>query len=95
MNEYQILDRATKATAILENPVYQEAWDSTRLAIIALIEKTPMSEVQTAEDLRRCLKLLRDVRLNLELFMKQGKVASFNLAAEKSRKDNPLRNLFR
>lgn len=95
MNEYQILDRATKATAILENPVYQEAWDSTRLAIIALIEKTPMSEVQTAEDLRRCLKLLRDVRLNLELLMKQGKVASFNLAQEKSRKDNPLRNLFR
>ena len=95
MNEAQLMERSEKARAVLDNPIYQEGWDATRLAIIALIEKTPMSEVQTAEDLRRCLKLLRDVRLNLELFMKQGKVASFNLEQQKARKDNPLRNLFR
>lgn len=95
MNEHQLVDRADKARAVLESPVYQEAWDATRAAIISLIETTPLSQTETAEDLRRCLKLLRDVRSNLELFAKQGKVASFRLAQEKARSTNPLRNLFR
>lgn len=95
MTPEQAIERANKAKAILESPVYMESWDNTRQAIIAMIEKTPLSDHQTAEDLRRCLKLLRDVRANLELAMSQGKLASFRLEEEKRRKDNPLRNFFR
>lgn len=99
MNDMQLIERADRARAILESPVYTQAWDDTRAAIIMLIETTPLSQTQTAEDLRRCLKLLRDVRSNMELFMKQGKVASFKLeqekAQEKARRENPLRKIFR
>lgn len=95
MTPAQLIDRAGKAKAILDSPIYQESWDNTRAAIIALIEKAPLSDHQTAEDLRRCLKLLRDVRANLELAMNQGKLASFRLEEEKKRRENPLRNFFR
>ena len=94
-NEQKLVDRAARAQAVLESDIYQEAWENTRAAIIQLIEKTPLSETETAEDLRRCLKLLRDVRANLELVLNQGKIASFRLAEEEKRRKNPLRNLFR
>ena len=56
----QELDRATKAKAVLESPVYNESYEMVRNAIIDRIEKCPLSDTQVAEDLRRCLKLLRD-----------------------------------
>jgi len=95
MNDAEFLDRANKAKAILESPIYQESYENTRKAIISRIESTPLADTQAAEDLRRCLKLLRDVRANLELAMSQGKVALFNIEREKSRKTSPLRNFFR
>jgi hypothetical protein len=95
MSDAELLDRANKALAVLENPIYAEAWENTRQSIIALIEKTPLSDTETAERLRICLKLLRDVRANLELMVNQGKIASFRLAEEKQRRENPLRHLFR
>ena len=95
MTPGQLMERADQARHVLENQTYQAAWDDTRAAIIALIEKTPLADTQTAEDLRRCLKLLRDVRANLEASMNQGKLASFRLEQEKKRSENPLRNLFR
>jgi len=89
------IDRANKALAILDNPVYAESFQMVRAAIIDRIERCPLAETQTAEDLRRCLRLLNDVKLNLEVAVKQGKVASFRLEQDKQRKENPLRNLFR
>ncbi|MGH7745236.1 MAG: hypothetical protein ACREQ5_10625 [Candidatus Dormibacteria bacterium] len=95
MTDGELADRAVRATALLGDPLYRESWELTRAAIISLIEQTPLSEHDTAEDLRRCLKLLRDVRANLELVMNQGKIASFRLEEEKRRKANPLRSFFR
>jgi len=89
------VDRADKARAILESPVYIEAWDAVRNAIIERIERCSLTDTQTAEDLRRCLKLLKDVRLNIEVMLKDGKVEAFKLSAEADRAKNPLRNFFR
>ena len=89
------IDRADKAKAILESPIYQESYDGVRTAIIERIEKCSLTDTQTAEDLRRCLKLLKDVRLNLEVMLNHGKVEKFQLQQELERKKNPLRNLFR
>ena len=89
------LERADKAKAILESPLYQEAYDGVRAAIIERIEKCSLTDTQTAEDLRRCLKLLKDVRLNLEVMLNHGKLERFNLQQDEARKKNPLRNLFR
>ena len=90
-----IIDRANKAKAVLESPAYQEAYDLCRAAIIERIEKCPLSDTQTAEDLRRCLKLLRDVRLNLETVLNSGKIEQFNLDEVAKRRSNPLRSFFR
>lgn len=94
MNDAELIERSTKARAILESPLYQESYENCRAAIIARIEQTPLANHEVAEDLRRCLKLLRDVRANLELSMKQGKTAQFRLAEEEARRKNPLRGIF-
>ena len=89
------IERADKAKAILESPIYQEAYEGVRTAIIERIEKCSLTDTQTAEDLRRCLKLLKDVRLNLEVILNHGKIEKYQLQQELERKKNPLRNLFR
>lgn len=95
MNAAASLDLANKAKAILDSPAYQSAYDGVRAAIIDRIERCPLSETQTAEDLRRCLKLLKDVQLNMVAMLNSGKLEQFRLDEEKKRKDNPFRNLFR
>lgn len=89
------IDRANKAKAILDNPMYEESFELCRQAIIHRIENTSLTDTQTAEDLRRCLKLLRDVRANLIATLNSGKVEQFRLQEEQKRRDNPFRNLFR
>lgn len=95
MNPAAALDLANKAKAILDSTAYQGAYDGVRAAIIDRIEHCPLSETQTAEDLRRCLKLLKDVQLNMVAMLNSGKLEQFRLDEEKKRKDNPFRNLFR
>lgn len=95
MNDPQLIDRATKAKAVLESPAYEQSWADVRAAIIALIEKTPLGDTQTAEDLRRCLKLLRDVRANLEAAMNAGKLPEFRIVQEQKRRANPLAGFFK
>jgi hypothetical protein len=95
----QVLDRANKARLLLESPMYKESFEMVRSAIISRIESCPMAEVTTAEDLRKCLRLLNDVRANLDLCMQQGKIVSFKLeqerATEEKRKRSLLPNFFR
>lgn len=89
------LDRASKAEIVLQNPIYQEAFKQVRESLINGIEACPMADTQTAEDFRRCLKLLSKVQANLELAIQQGKFEAFQLEQEKKRKDNPCRGIFR
>jgi len=90
LTEGQLLERAHKARGILENHMYQESFEMVHKAIIARIEACPMSDTAAAEDLRKCLRLLRDVRANLDLALQQGKIVSFRIeqerAAEEKRK---------
>jgi len=76
MNEIQ---RGERAKALLEDPVLNEAWVAVRAALYDRIERCPLADVTTAEDLRRCLRLLKDTRLNLEVAIKDGKLAQFRL----------------
>jgi hypothetical protein len=88
------LERAQKAKAVLEAPAFVDAFNAVRNELINRIERCPMAEVALAEDLRRCLRLLRDVRLNLEVAINSGKLEEFKLQQEKQRKLNPLRKVF-
>lgn len=94
MNAAYVLERAHQAKAILDNPMYAEAYEMCRKAIIDRIEKCPLSDTPQAEDLRRCLKLLRDVQANMVHVLNTGKEAEIQIAVEK-RPKNPFRGLFR
>lgn len=93
MNSAELIDRANKAQAVLSSPLYQDSYELCRKAILKRIEDCPLSDTQTAEDLRKCLKLLKDVRKNLEAVMSSGKIASFEIAQEEKRKKDGLNTL--
>ena len=90
LTEGQLLERAHKARGILENHMYQESFEMVHKAIIARIEACPLSDSAALGDLHKCLRLLRDVRANLDLALQQGKIVSFRIeqerAAEEKRK---------
>ncbi len=87
MNDGQLAERAHKARTLLESPMYTEGFEMVHKAILARIEACPLSDTATAEDLRKCLKLLKDVRANLEYAINQGKIVSFRLAQEREREE--------
>jgi hypothetical protein len=89
------LERANKAKAILESPMFSEAFETVRARLIQGIENAPVSAVEQAEDFRKCLKLLRSVRQHLETALNTGKLEQFRLDEAEKRKSNPLRGLFR
>lgn len=89
------IERASKAKAILESPMFDEAFEVVRQRLIAGIENAPVSAVEQAEDFRKCLKLLRSVRQHLEAAINTGKLEQFRLEEDAKRKQNPLRGLFR
>ena len=89
------IDRANKAKSLLENPLFDESFSEVRNKLIEGMEKCPISDVQTAEDFRRCLKLLSAVKTNLVTAINSGKIESFRLAQEEARRKNPLRNIYR
>lgn len=89
------IERANKAKAVLESPAYQEAFDQVRARLIEGLEALPTAEVTKAEDFRKCLKLLKAVRQNMETAINTGKLEQFRLEEAEKRKNNPLRGLFR
>jgi hypothetical protein len=95
MTAAQDLDRANKAKVILDNPLYQDAYDKCRLAIIDRIERCKLADTVEAEKLRMCLKLLKDVRSNMVVALNSGKVAEFEIQREAEAKKNPFKGLFR
>jgi hypothetical protein len=95
MTPAQAIDRANKAKALLDNPMFEEAFALVRAALHDSIEKCPQADVQSAEHFRKCLKLLRDVKANVIVAIEDGKVEAFNIEQEKIAKKNPFRNYFR
>ena len=84
------VDRATKAKAILESPIFEEAFKNVRDEIIRRLE-SPTTNVEAAEDLRRCLRVVGSVRTNLEVAISSGKLEAFRLEQDEKRKKSPLR----
>ena len=95
MNAPEVLDRATKAKAILDSPAFTQAFETVRNKLIEGLEACPTNDVQNAEDFRKCLKLLKSVRLNLETAINTGKLEQFKLNELEQKRQNPLRNIFR
>jgi hypothetical protein len=77
------IDRAQKAEAILNSPVYQESFDLVRQAIFDKFEVTPVRDTEALVHLRTALKLLNDVKANLTAALNEGKVVEFRLEQAK------------
>lgn len=56
-----------------------DAFENVREAILRKIEECPIRDTEGAERARLMLKLLRDVRGNLELAIQDGKVEQLRL----------------
>lgn len=89
------IDRAIKAKAIIESEMYQEAYELCRMSILDRIDKCPLNDIETAENLRKCLRLLRDVRANMLEAINVGKLAEFRIQQEIQKSKNPFKGLFR
>lgn len=89
------LERANRAQALLKDPMLEEAFQQTRFRLLEALEALPVGETDKAEDFRKCLKLLKGVRQNLETAVNSGKLEQFRLEEAQKRNKNPLRGLFR
>lgn len=83
MNESAKIDRAQKAQRLLNDELFNEAFNLTRQAIFERIETTPLRDVEGLSQLRLCLKLLGDVKANIKQILNDGKVAEFNIEQQK------------
>lgn len=69
------ITRGAKAQALLQNPVFTEAFDSVSQAIHDQWANCPVRDRDGAHELRLMLKLLTDVRAVFELAVTDGKEA--------------------
>ncbi len=75
------VERAHKARMVLENPVYQEAWQFCEDNLLAHITSDETSDEQVLEA-RKTLKVLKNVKKHLNTIIDTGKMAEIQLASE-------------
>lgn len=81
--------RGQKADKLIHDPTLCEAFDLVRDAIIAKWEQTPLRDRDGAHELKLMLKLLGDVRANLEQAIADGKLAAAELQQQARRELSP------
>lgn len=69
------IDRGIKADALLNDPILSEAFAGVREAILRQIEQAPIRDRDGVHELKLMLKLLADVRANLNKAVQDGKLA--------------------
>lgn len=82
MNVAEEQRRGEQAAQVLDNPIYQESWQSVRNGIIAAWETAPIRDKEGHNELKLMLKLLTDVQRNIETVMQTGKMAQIQIERE-------------
>lgn len=80
------LERGDRAAKLLGDPVLSDAFAAVDKAIHDKWAATPLRDKDAAHELRLMLKLLRDVRANLEAAVNDGKVEALRIEQEKTRR---------
>lgn len=75
LRDVPVIERATKAEKIINDAVFQDAFDKVRLALLDKIEGSPVRDKDGREYLYLMLKALSDAKGVLEQAMRDGKVA--------------------
>lgn len=91
MSDTEQLERAAAAKRALDNPALRAAFDNVREAIVHRIEQCPMRDTEGAEKLRIMLRLLNDVRTNLESAVNDGKVVELRIRADTEERQSRFR----
>ncbi len=73
------MERAQQAVAVVNNPAFKRGFEELAQAIHTQWENTPIRDHEGAHQLKLMLKLLGDVRANLERAIADGKVAAHEL----------------
>lgn len=76
------LRRGDQARQVIENEIYAESWQSVRDGIISAWENAPIRDKEGQNELKLMLKLLNDVRANIETTMQTGKMAKIMIERE-------------
>lgn len=88
MDEFKLtreLDRGNKAQEILDNELFKEAWQSVETALIQKWRDCPIRDKEGAHEIKLMLKLLDDVKGNIERVVESGKLAESRLQELKRR----------
>lgn len=83
------LNRGIKAEKLLKDETLTEAFDLVRKAIHEQWESSPIRDKDGAHELKLMLKLLGDVRANLEQALTDGKLAAAELQRQSQRTQSP------
>lgn len=81
--DLKAMDRGAKAEALLNSDMFKEAFATVRELLLKRLEEWSFEDPQGAEKTRLMLKLLRDVRANIEQAAKDGKFSSLRLDHER------------
>lgn len=71
-------ERTDRAKALLEDPIFQEAINVVREKYRDLIEETPVSDDGALLDIRKMLRLLRDVEEHIKTAAESGALMLHN-----------------
>lgn len=85
MNVKEDIARGTKAQALLADPLLNECLSGMRIAILQKIESAPIAADAEVHELRIMLKLLRDLKGNMNIFISDGKLAEAQLEEDVKR----------
>jgi len=73
----------TRAQKLLDDEILSKAFADVRAAIIERWESAPIRDVEGQHELKLMLRILSDVRSNLELAVHNGKLAAEELRMQK------------
>lgn len=77
-SEEKRLERAAKAKQLLDNPLFNEAFEMVRAGIVERWSQAPIRDKEGAHELKLMLKLLGDLRAAVSVAVNDGKVVQFN-----------------
>jgi hypothetical protein len=80
LNDRLALSRADKAKALLESEEFKNAFEAVKTSILERIESCPIRDTEGLHDLHLMLKLLKDVKANIESVINTGKVVQDRLS---------------
>ena len=75
-----VMQRASRAKSLLEDVELTAAFDAVRTALLDRFEACPVRDIEGQHEIKLMLKLLVDVRANLQSVVDTGKVIEYRVS---------------